>query len=58
MGLAKNAAQGANWNLGLPGHDGSIDTILRVPHELDVAALLTGFGEACRFKPALDFAEG
>ena len=58
VGLAEDAAQGANWDLEFPGHDGSIDDILRIPHELDVAALLAGFDEAGRFKPVLDFAEG
>ena len=40
------------------GHDDRIDSVARVPDELDVAALLAGLGEPGRFEPALDLAKG
>ena len=57
VGLAENAVQRADRDLGFPWHNGGIDDLTRAPHELDMAALLAGFDKAGRFKTALDLAE-
>ena len=56
--LIKDTVQCADGDFGLLGDDCGIYGLIRLPHELYVASLLTGFYEACLFKTALDLPEG
>jgi hypothetical protein len=55
---SKNAAEGANWNIGLLRHNRCVDGLREPSHKFDVTALLAGFDESGGLKPTLDLAEG
>lgn len=56
--LVEDAAQSAHRDFALLRHNRRVDGFVQPPDELHVAALLAGFNEACRLKPALDLTEG